>query len=429
MRIVHLTYTLRGGAGTALRRHHLALRDQGIDSQVVVGEPVKGDSPHIHCLKDLVDVPDAKVRAFEALARRHQKRDGSGDLWASPESFGLKDTDLVRSADIFEVRQLHAGGHRPFFNFRALRAIAREKPVIWRLSDMWAFTGYCAYSLECERWRDGCGPCPQLTVEPEKAELRRPDRDNSAIMWEARRKAFKGVPFHMVFPSEWLLEKARVSLLDQAASFTHIPVGVDLNVFKRSASQANRARLGIPKQNFVIAAVLSNAKNHRKAFDLFAAVAGQLRERQRTSLVIIGNVGDLDGHPDFEGLQIVSPGFVGEEVEQAAILSTADAFLFPSRCDNSAQVLLESAASVLPTVCFDVGGNAEYVKEGETGRVIAPFDVVAMSAAIQAYRDDPKLAKAHGKAARRFMGENCSVSLQRQRFMQLYEQVLSGAAQ
>ncbi|WP_417490888.1 glycosyltransferase [Maricaulis sp.] len=428
MRIVHLTYTLRGGAGTALRRHHEALREKGIDSQIVVGEAVKGDTPYIHCLKDLVEVPEAKARAFEALARRHQKRDGSGDLWASPESFGLKDTELVRAADIFEVRQLHAGGHRPFFNFRALRAIAREKPVIWRLSDMWAFTGYCAYSLDCERWREGCGPCPQLTTEPEKAELRRPDRDNSAIMWNARRKAFQGVPFHMVFPSEWLLEQARVSLLKDAASFTHIPVGVDPSVFRPAARQANRARLGISKANFVISAVLSNSKNHRKAFDLFADVVGRLRERQRTTLVIVGNVGEIEGHPAFEGLQIVSPGYVGDEAEQAGILSTGDVFLFPSRCDNSAQVLLEAGACALPTVCFDVGGNAEYVREGETGRVIEPFDMVAMSAAVQAYRDDPILAKAHGKAARRFMDQECSVKLQRQRFQKLYATVLAGGA-
>lgn len=424
MRIVHLTYTLRGGAGTALRRHHEALRAEGIDSQVIIGEKPATESPFVHRLADLVSVPEKRSRQFKALQEREEKRRASGDVWAGHEAFYLRDTELFRNADILELRQLHAGGHKPFFNVRALRALSREKPIIWRLSDMWAFTGFCAYSLDCDRWREGCGPCPQLTVQQEKAELRKPTADNSATIWNMKQRALRDLPFHMVFPSKWLMSQARESLLKGSESFNYIPVGVDPKVFKRTHRQATRDKLEIPKRNFVIGAVLSNEKNYRKAFDLFAETVKHLRERERTTLLIIGNVGDVSDRPEFDGMQVVCSGFVQNEAEQASLLSAADCFVFPSRCDNSAQVLLEASSCALPVVCFDVGGNSEYVIEGETGRVITPFDTLGFVAAIHAYRDDPKLAVAHGRKARELMGKEYSVNRQLSRFRRLYDRVL-----
>ena len=39
-------------------------------------------------------------------------------------------------------------------------------PVALTLHDEWLLTGHCAYTLGCERWRIGCGRCPDLTIYP-----------------------------------------------------------------------------------------------------------------------------------------------------------------------------------------------------------------------------------------------------------------------
>ena len=31
---------------------------------------------------------------------------------------------------------------------------------------MWSFTGHCAYSYDCERWKTGCGSCPYPDIYP-----------------------------------------------------------------------------------------------------------------------------------------------------------------------------------------------------------------------------------------------------------------------
>ena len=37
-----------------------------------------------------------------------------------------------------------------------------NKPLVWTLHDMWAFTGGCHYNQECDLYTESCGSCPQL---------------------------------------------------------------------------------------------------------------------------------------------------------------------------------------------------------------------------------------------------------------------------
>ena len=32
------------------------------------------------------------------------------------------------------------------------------------MHDAWLVSGHCAHSLDCDRWRTGCGRCPDLTL-------------------------------------------------------------------------------------------------------------------------------------------------------------------------------------------------------------------------------------------------------------------------
>src|SRR5687767_14712628 len=37
-----------------------------------------------------------------------------------------------------------------------------NKPIVWTLHDMWAFTGGCHYDNNCGRYVENCGACPLL---------------------------------------------------------------------------------------------------------------------------------------------------------------------------------------------------------------------------------------------------------------------------
>ena len=68
--------------------------------------------------------------------------------------------------------------------------------------------------------------------------------------------------------------------------------------------------------------------------------------------------------------------------EVADAFASADVFIFPSRTDTAANVVLEAQASGLPVLVTDEGGPRENMVDGQTGRVIAARDAASWAAAL-----------------------------------------------
>jgi hypothetical protein len=50
------------------------------------------------------------------------------------------------------------------------------------LHDAWLLSGHCAHSFDCQRWKTGCGECPDLDVYPASP------RDATACNWRRKRE-------------------------------------------------------------------------------------------------------------------------------------------------------------------------------------------------------------------------------------------------
>ncbi len=74
-------------------------------------------------------------------------------------SAGIADLPCVADADIVNLQLLH---NAQFFSLLQLPGLSRRRRVILSVHDMFLFTGHCVYSLDCERWKTGCGSCPDL---------------------------------------------------------------------------------------------------------------------------------------------------------------------------------------------------------------------------------------------------------------------------
>lgn len=77
-----------------------------------------------------------------------------------------------------------------------------------------------------------------------------------------------------------------------------------------------------------------------------------------------------------------------------------DLFVLPSIAEGISNTILEAMACGVPVVATNVGGNAELVTDGKTGRIIPHSDAEAMAQAMYAYVTDPERARAHGRAGR-----------------------------
>jgi len=181
--------------------------------------------------------------------------------------------------------------------------------------------------------------------------------------------------------------------------------GVDTTRFVvPSAAQraAARERFGFGGSDFVVGMVarFRPEKNH----DIFFAGLQQVLPLIPSLRVLA--VGDGPLHATFrEQLAASDLGsrtiFTGAVDDVLACLWALDVgCLTPGSNEGFSNAVIEQMAIGLPMIVTAVGGNAEAVRDGENGYVIAPRDAAALGRALTALHGDPARAAVMGRASR-----------------------------
>jgi sugar transferase (PEP-CTERM/EpsH1 system associated) len=150
--------------------------------------------------------------------------------------------------------------------------------------------------------------------------------------------------------------------------------------------------------------------------------------RARLRLVVVG-----DGPLRDEVLSVLAAAdatpyawLAGGRHDIADVMRGLDCFVLPSLAEGISNTLLEAMASGLPVIATRVGGNAELMEEGLTGRLVPRADPEALATEILRYFDDPLLARRHGGAGRSLVEKRFSLDLMVRRYDELYASVLRG---
>lgn len=91
------------------------------------------------------------------------------------------------------------------------------------------------------------------------------------------------------------------------------------------------------------------------------------------------------------------------------------------RAEGQGLVTAEAQASGLPVVAFDSGGVSETIDDKKTGFVVEEKNVQAMAEAIEKFIVEPELINKFGYAARKFVEQNFSNTIQSNRILKLYQ--------
>ena len=110
------------------------------------------------------------------------------------------------------------------------------------------------------------------------------------------------------------------------------------------------------------------------------------------------------------------------------VYSAADLFVLPSLQDNLANTVLEAMACGVPVVSFNAGGTPDMVRPGLTGQLVPAFDVSALAAMIVQLLNTPGLLKTMSAHCRRVALDEYPLTLQAQRYAELYKTLFSGSA-
>jgi glycosyltransferase involved in cell wall biosynthesis len=125
----------------------------------------------------------------------------------------------------------------------------------------------------------------------------------------------------------------------------------------------------------------------RKGGDVLVEAFRRVREKHPDARLQV--VGATEPEPE-PGVEV--SGFVGDRDELAALYAKASVFCLPSRFEPYGLAAIEAMAHEVPCVVTP-GALAEVVQHNETGLVVIPGDVRALSDALIRLLDDPSYAR------------------------------------
>lgn len=179
--------------------------------------------------------------------------------------------------DVIWLHNLHGYYIHVGLLFDYLRTCGKE--IIWTLHDCWAFTGNCPYFtyIGCEKWRTGCGGCPQKGLYPKCA------LDATKENFRKKKDLFTGIPrLSLQVPSQWLGDLVSQSFLKDYP-LSVVPNQADPAIFHPTPSPLREAyRL---KDRFLVLGA-ANVWEPRKGLADFVSLAALLPDSCR--IVLIG---------------------------------------------------------------------------------------------------------------------------------------------
>jgi glycosyltransferase involved in cell wall biosynthesis len=118
--------------------------------------------------------------------------------------------------------------------------------------------------------------------------------------------------------------------------------------------------------------------------------------------------------------------FLGSRRDVPALFAAADIGLLVSHEEGFSNAVIEGMAAGRPMIVTDVGGNAEAVRDGETGLVVPAHDAEQLARAIVRLSNDPHLRAEFGQAGRRRAQDHFSFSRCVDSYDRLYRGLLRG---
>lgn len=149
-----------------------------------------------------------------------------------------------------------------------------------------------------------------------------------------------------------------------------IPNGVNIEKFKPSLDNRKSVRkvLGIDEKEFVLSFV-GHEFNRKGLKHILSAIHVLNNMGSKVHLIIAGGDTIDKFSTDLEGIEN-QVHYVGISNEVEKYYNASDLFVLPSSFEAMALVGLEAMASGCPALMTDVGGSAQYIKDGFNGYII-----------------------------------------------------------
>lgn len=373
MKIVHLTTSVEGGAGRAVTRINKALTEKGIDSEVLTWINSQENS---NALK-----VNGKLHFLNKLCIMNNKKivdKYTGHDFFHIDKYGINfmKTDELMNADIIHIHWINEGVWSHNF---AIQLKKLNKPIVWTMHDMWAFTGGCHYTGNCTKYYDRCGSCPALKSNNKK------DISYKESKW--KKSWVKGVNIRFVGCSKWIADefnKSKIGKFSKKKALC-IPNPVETDKFYGMDKKVCRQILKTyTDKKIILFGAMSAVRDKRKGFEYLVRAMKKLSPRQYTLGIFGSNVEDYDIIKEkLNDFDVINFGIVKDDLHLAMIYNIADVFTAPSLQENLANTVMESLSCGTPVVAFNIGGMPDMIKHQQNGYLARVFDESDLAAGIE----------------------------------------------
>jgi glycosyltransferase involved in cell wall biosynthesis len=364
MKILQISgYDLLGAQANGYLLHKYYL-EKGMDSSMIVFQKTSTDDR----------VYPLNSRFFNRLNTLmvHLQRLLSVHCLLTPLAAQMFFMRVFWKANIINIQLLH---NAQFFSLLMLPILTRfKKRVIITVHDMFLMTGNCVHPVTCERWKTGCGSCPDLTL-PFAIK-----RDTTAFIWNVKKWIFKHSKIDLIVGSQWQYDRVKSSPLLSHLPVHHIHYGIDRNYYLRD-KKACRALLDIPGDVDVIAfRSVPYSRNFKGTEYILKALENYIPKRETYLLTFEGK----DGLSSLrEKYKFVELGWLSDTNKMAIALNAADIFLMPSIAESFGLMAVEAMACGTPSIVFEGTALPKTVNAPYCGIAVPYKDTDALTAAIK----------------------------------------------
>ncbi len=329
-----------------------------------------------------------------------------------PYASELEKLEAFQKADIVHYHLIHKGA----FSLLDLPELMKQKKSVWTIHDPWIVTGKCIHPLDCIGWKNGCQKCQRLSEPFEMKE------DNAAFMWKVKKEILSQVNPDIIVASEFMKHYIQESPITSHFSRIHkIPFGIEADKYNLREQNLYQAKLGIPKDKFVIA--FRCDKYEVKGCKYIYNALRKIGTEKEIFLVCVGD-GDI---PDDiqESYQMRSFAWLNDEQLIREILIASDLFLMPSLAESFGLMAVEAMAAGCAVICFEGTVPAEITEAPYCGIAVKYKSASDIAEKIMELKVNCRLTKELGQKGHELVKRKYRFEDYVDRHIHLYEEILN----
>jgi glycosyltransferase involved in cell wall biosynthesis len=413
MKVVHFSTTdVLGGAAQATYKLHKELINQGIRSHMFVRYSVSPRPYLVTELKRKNTIYENKIKpriqkyAYKRLQSKYQVAKHIPFSW----NLHLPDYNLnISEIEEADIVCLYWIGE--FLSPEVISTI--KKPIVWRLSDIWPFSGGCHYPGNCTNYKNGCGNCHYF-INPK-------ENDYSRELNYKKQELWNSLDITIAAPSRWIADLAGKSNIFKNKKIEIIKTGVDENHFKPIDRNILRRAFNISENKLLILFGADSASDERKGIKYLIDALGLYKKEDRKDIALGIFGGNYHHSIDELGFEIHYFGYVNESF-LPIVYNMSNVFIAPSIEENLPNTVLEAMACGIPSVTFNIGGLPDLIEHKKNGCMAIPQNTVDLHECIKyAVKHREEL----GSEARKTILKEFTQEHQAKSYIQLYKKILN----